>query len=56
MEGNLSKMKVSCSATSIDYSLKLGDTNILMNEQIGNNIKILFDGKINCVVSRRLIK
>jgi hypothetical protein len=56
MEGNLRKMKVSCNTNSIDYSLKLGDASILMNEQIGKNIKISFDGKINCVVCGRLIK
>jgi hypothetical protein len=56
MEGNLKKMKVICDQNSINYTLKLGESTILMNEQIGKNFRLLFTGQINCIVCGRLTK
>ena len=46
--GNLRKMQV-IHTEPVSYSLRVGEHNIDLNSHIGNTIRILFSGLINCV-------
>ncbi len=45
--GNLKKMKTN-NSNIVEYTLQLGDDNIVMNDYIGKYIRIQFDKIINC--------
>lgn len=47
-DGNLSKMPTEFDSP-IRYHLELGPDRILVNSLLGKNVKISFDGRINCV-------
>ncbi len=46
--GRLSKMAVAA-GDPVQYTLKVGDTRLPLNELIGSRIQIDFDGKIRCI-------
>lgn len=52
MEGNLRKMVASLGDT-VDYQLPLGDQLLPMNELIGSQIKLTYQGEINCLHCNR---
>ena len=54
-KGNLLKMKA-IDERPVRYFLKLGENEICMNELIGRDIKIAFEGIIHCVACGRKIK
>ncbi len=55
--GTISKLKTNHLAdNNIEYTLPLGDELIPMNEFIGKQIKIEFDGVINCVATGKRIR
>lgn len=54
-EGNLSKMKTHL-ASEIEYSLFLGGEEIEMNDFIGAEISLVFNGIINCVSCGKVTK
>lgn len=47
-EGNILKMKTEL-ATPVKYALPVGDEKVDMNALIGKNIRMQFDGRINCI-------
>lgn len=47
-EGNILKMKTQL-AEPVNYQLPVGDQLVAMNKLIGGNIRMQFDGRINCV-------
>ena len=53
--GNLRKMRTRLEDV-VHYTLMLDDTPIDMNAQIGETIKLSFDGQINCIACDRLTK
>lgn len=55
MEGNLHKMHTEF-GEPIQYSLKLEDGELNINEFLGKKISIEFDGRINCVACGRITK
>jgi len=54
-EGNLRKMRTEL-ASPVQYSLPMNETPLLVNELIGQRLKLEFDGQINCVNCGRLTK
>ena len=40
----------------VNYSLKLGNNEVNMNDLVGKDIALVFEGKINCVLCDRRIK
>ena len=54
-QGNLKKMKTQLNSP-VSYELVLGDDTIQMNELIGKNIKLSYDGVINCKICGRKTK
>ena len=48
LEGNLRKMQTEL-ASPIQYTLNLGDHEVDMTALVGSNLKIIFNGQINCV-------
>ncbi len=46
--GNIEKMRTEL-AEPIQYFLPIGDKELAMNDLIGSDIKLIFDGKINCI-------
>jgi len=54
-EGNLLKMRVAL-GEPVQYTLKLEEDEIDMNQLIGQDIHIAFDGRINCINCGRAIK
>ncbi|HHG83831.1 MAG TPA: DUF2797 domain-containing protein, partial [Bacteroidetes bacterium] len=55
LSGNLQKMQVSHLAP-VEYTLRLGDDEVRVNDLLGKKIKITFSGRINCVVCGKQIK
>ncbi len=55
MEGNLSKMPAEL-ADPIQYTLRLGDDVLNLNELLGKKLRIDFEGRINCVACGRITK
>lgn len=53
--GNLSKMQVSLD-DEVEYTLHLGDEAVEMNDYIGSEISLIFNGQINCVSCGTSIK
>ena len=53
--GNLSKMRTQI-ADEVEYTLQLGNESILMNDYIGSEISLGFNGQINCVSCGKLTK
>ena len=47
-EGNILKMNTEL-ATPVKYALPVGDEKVDMNALIGKNIRMQFDGRINCI-------
>ena len=52
MKGNIRKMQVELS-TPVSYQLPIGDELVNMNDLIGKNIKLEYQGEINCVACGR---
>ena len=52
MKGNIKKMQVELS-TPVSYQLPIGDELVNMNDLIGKNIKLEYQGEINCVACGR---
>lgn len=53
--GNLSKMKTEL-GSEVEYSLYLGDDIIEMNDYIGSEVSLTFNGQINCVSCGKITK
>lgn len=53
--GNLTKMRVE-NANPVRYFLRLSDEEVALNQFIGKNISLSFNGQINCVACGRLTK
>jgi len=53
--GNLSKMRTHIDG-EVEYTLTLGDEEIEMNDLIGSEISLKFNGQINCVSCGKLTK
>ena len=53
--GNLSKMKTQL-ADEIEYTLVLGDDEVEMNDYLGTEISLSFNGTINCVSCGKVTK
>ena len=51
ISGNIKKMQSSINEenSSVNYKLPIGDQSVPMNELIGQNLTITFEGKINCI-------
>mmetsp|Transcript_25344 Transcript_25344/g.35332 ORF Transcript_25344/g.35332 Transcript_25344/m.35332 type:complete len:350 (-) Transcript_25344:107-1156(-) len=47
--GNLQKMRTDSSFGDVQYTLKLGNDTVKMDELVGSKVKILFEGLINCI-------
>ncbi len=56
LAGNILKMKTSLKNGLVDYFLPIGNDLIHVNELIGKNIKLNFNGEINCINCGRKIK
>ena len=52
MKGNIEKMKVSLS-DPVQYQLNVGNEMLTMNEVIGKNIKLHYQGEIHCIACER---
>ncbi|MDH5387958.1 MAG: DUF2797 domain-containing protein [Gammaproteobacteria bacterium] len=52
MKGNIKKMQVELS-TPVSYQLPIGNELVNMNDLIGRNIKLEYQGEINCVACGR---
>lgn len=55
MKGNIKKMQVELSSP-VKYQLPIGDELVDMNELIGKNIKLEYQGEINCIACGRKTK
>lgn len=55
MKGNISKMKAVL-ASPVEYQLPMGDDLLVMNELIGKNIELEYNGEIKCVSCGRATK
>ena len=56
-EGNLSKMSTQIESNSpVSYRLKQGDHYIQMNDFIGTSIRLVYEGRINCISCNALTK
>lgn len=53
--GNILKMKTTLNSP-VSYSLPLGDNLVPMNQFIGRNIKLEYNGQINCIATGEKIK
>ncbi|MGB3585907.1 MAG: DUF2797 domain-containing protein [Tunicatimonas sp.] len=54
-EGNLRKMRTELSSP-VQYTLLLNGTSLIVNELVGHQIKLEFEGRINCINCGRLTK
>ena len=52
MKGSIEKMKVGL-ADPVEYQLNVGDEMLTMNDVIGKNIKLHYQGEIHCIVCER---
>lgn len=55
ISGNILKM-TSTLSNPVEYSLPLSDNELPMNQFIGREIELKFNGQINCIASNELIK
>ncbi len=55
LEGNILKMRSEI-ATPVNYFLPIGDEEVLMNELIGSNIHLQYNGRINCITCGKKTK
>ena len=51
IKGNLLKMRVE-HRDPVNYFLVIGDSEVNLNDYIGQNISLAFNGQINCIACR----